>query len=361
MPQTDLGKTTISTSTIEDYEVAAMQTDAATGQKETEWQNTKWVNWLGYYKQIPELKKAIDAYATWAVGRGVTADARTTIILDHITGWGEDTFNSILWNMVVCKKIAGDAYCEIIRNEETGTLINLKPLAPDTLKHIVNPEGIIIRYEQTTKLGDKKTIRKFQPNQILHLCNDRVADEIHGTSVVEACQWVIDARNESMSDWKRISHRSTIRVLYIDMDDTTKLKVVRDQYAEAIKKGELMIIPAKRTEAEFGEINLPPVDAFLRWIEYLENFFYQAVGVPKIATSTAGLSEAGAKIGLVTFDPWYVREQTELKADIWNQLALRVEFEKQPSLMDQMSQTEAKNTGQTGFQPKETKATMERE
>ena len=70
----------------------------------------------------------MNALATWSLGRGFETDPDTQAILDGITGWGEDTFNSILWNMLVTKKVMGDAFAEIIRSDETGEIINIKPL-----------------------------------------------------------------------------------------------------------------------------------------------------------------------------------------------------------------------------------------
>lgn len=265
--QTD---TTSMDTRVTDYSVAAKQTDSVGEQDETTWQNAKWTQYFGYYKKIPELKKAIDALATWTLGKGYTSDDRTRIILENISGWGEDTFNSIVWNMLIIKKINGDAFAEIIRSKD-GTLINLKPLDPASIKIVCNRQGRIKRYEQTIKTGDKSTTRKIPVFDMLHLCNDRVADEIHGTSVIEACEEVILSRNEAMADWRRILHRSTIRIMEVDEDDKTKLTQLKRDYSDAIKDGELLIIP-KGTTAPPVDLT-PPNTAHLEQIRYLENFF----------------------------------------------------------------------------------------
>jgi hypothetical protein len=36
--------------------------------------------------------------AIWTVGKKIEADPETTVILDHISGWGKDTFRNILKN-----------------------------------------------------------------------------------------------------------------------------------------------------------------------------------------------------------------------------------------------------------------------
>src|SRR3990167_3472411 len=102
---------------------------------ETNRDNSNWSQYLGYYKTIPELRAAIDAKATWTVGKGFTADPETTLILDLIKGFGKDTFNTILENMIRTYLIGGDAFCEIIRDDEAN-LINLKPLDPGSIRII---------------------------------------------------------------------------------------------------------------------------------------------------------------------------------------------------------------------------------
>jgi len=196
------------------------------------------------------------------------------------------------------------------------------------------------------------------PNRMLHFSNDRVADNIHGDSVVKALKWLIDARQEAMEDWRRISHRSTIRVLVVDEDNPAKLTTLKTQYKDAIKKGELLILPGKPGEKVFQDLVLPPVEAFLAWIRYLENAFYKAVGVPKtIAGDAEGIPESGGKMAMLTHEPTYIREVTELEGDIWNQLAIKISFRRQPSLQDNVKTQEEKSTNQTqAAQPQDTKA-----
>jgi len=148
MAQTNIQNTTTSTmdTTVPDYSVTAKTIDEATSD-ESVYSNENFTKYLGYYKQIPELKKSVDALAMWTVGKGWTANNEVSTILENITGWGEDSIDSIFWNLIVTKKINGDAYAEIIRDEDTGILINLKPLNPAMVRTIVDKKGIIKRYE----------------------------------------------------------------------------------------------------------------------------------------------------------------------------------------------------------------------
>ena len=96
-------------------------------------------------------------------------------------------------------------------------------------------------------------------------------------------------------------------------------------------------------------------------IRYLENFFYQAVGIPKIILGGAQeYTEASSKVGYLTFEQVYMAEQRLLEQDLWAQLAIRLEFERPTSLKEEVVTSEAANTGQVGFQPNEVKPTIGR-
>lgn len=357
MTTTDMTQTTTTQldTGLDDYSVSAEHIDEAQT-KEWHWNNDKWHEYLGYYKKIPELRQAILSKAQWTVGKGYsTEDALTEVRLKRFNGWGEDSFHSIMENMIVTKYINGDAYAEIIKNK-SGIPINIKPLNPFRMRTVVNEKGMIIRYEEVDKLmsGEKRVIKKYKPAEILHLVNDRIANEIHGTSVIESVKWVIDAKNEAMSDWRRLSHRSSVRIMYVDEDDTSRLNTLRSEYKDAIKNGEVMILPAKKEEASFEDLPLPPINDFLAWIQYLDNTFYQNVGVPRVILGgSQEFTEAGGKMSFLSFELPIAREQKMLEADLWNQVAIKIKFNRPPSLQDNAQTAEEKNTAQTGIQGNE--------
>ena len=92
-------------------------------------------------------------------------------------------------------------------------------------------------------------------------------------------------------------------------------------------------------------------------IRYADNYFYEILGVPKIITGgTQDFTEASSKVGAFTFE---VPSQTEarlLEQDIWNQVAIRIKFDRPPSMMDNIQSDQSKNTGQMGFQPNDMQA-----
>lgn len=334
------------TAGVQTFSASSQVPDSAEEIKQTFYEYPNSSEFLGYYKQIPELKKAIDALATWTTGKGMIGG--TPLAVKDFIGFGKDSFQTILWNLQAMKKVLGDAFAQIVRNDK-GTIVNLKPLWTGSIRSVFNSEGILEKY--IYRVGNQE--KTFEPHELFHLVNDRVANEVHGVSVIEACKWVINARNEAMEDWRRISHRSTIRILYVDIEDTSKINTLRTQYKEGIDKGEVLILPIKKGDAEFEDLKLPPHDAFLSWIQYLENFFYQAVGVPRVIATSENYTEAASKVGYLTFEPIYTQEQTELEEALWNQCAIRIKFNKPPSLMDNQQQDQAKDSGQLGFSESE--------
>ena len=356
MSQLDIAKTTTTdlTGTVTDYSVTSQNLDSPGDmQTETWYDFPNSGEYLGYYKTIPELKKAIDALAIWTVGKGVQTDTQTKILLENLTGWGEDTFQSITENLIIQKKVFGDAFAEIIRGED-GIILNY----PGDMRVVVDNKGIIKRYEQRVGKGKgKPTV--FKPEEILHLSNDRIGNEIHGTSVIEVCKWIIDARNEAMTDYRKVLHRNVVpvRIIEIDTDNTAKRNALITEYQDAIKKGEVLVIPKGTVDIKDAPVSIQnPIE----WIRYLENFFYQAVGIPRVIASAEGFSEASSKVGYLTFEPVYTREQTLLEEDIWNQMAYRVKFNRPPSLHGLMEETEEKNVGQVGIEPSEVQVTAGR-
>jgi len=50
-------------------------------------------------------------------------------------------------------------------------------------------------------------------------------------------------------------------------------------------------------------------------------------------------------------------EQKLLEEDLWNQLGIKITFERPASMAPDMAMNEAKNTSQTSFQPKDAQVT----
>jgi hypothetical protein len=326
MPQTDIAAASASEvrNQVTDYAVYSDVTDAGDGTQEYKYQNANWSKFLGYYKSIPELKIAVDTKANWVLGNGYVADEHTSIVLDRIKGTGKDSFNSILENMERTCYIAEDAYAEIITDDD-GLLINLKPLDPSSIIVVHNNKGMVLRYEQLSK--NKNPNKKFKPEDIFVLSHNRVADEVHGSSVVEAVENIILMRNEAMSDWKRVLHRNIdpLWIFHLDTDDTAKISAFKAKMDAARGLGENMYIPKGAVVPELvataTQAGLNP----MTWITQLNDYFFQAVGIPQIIVGNAKeFTDASGKIVYLAFEQRIKGRQKYVEEQLANQLNIVV-------------------------------------
>lgn len=331
--------------TIQNFSVPSKITDAASGVHETEYLNPKAAQYLGYYKAIPELKIAIDTKATWTIGKGFQAEPLTMLALSSINGFGVDTFNGILKNMVRMYHIYGDAFAEIVRDED-GQLINLKPLDPSRIKIIADEKGLIKRYEQHVK---NKKINEFQPENIFHLAHNRIADEIHGTSIIESVEWIILARNEAMSDYRKLLHRNIypVRIWYLDTDNSSKISSYKARVAEAKYEGEDIFVPKGSVETELAAVPENSSINPLAWIDKLERLFFKEVGVPEIVIGgSQELTQTAAQIAYLAFEQVVEEEQLYIEEQVLLQLNLEINLEFPASLQNNLLSDDRKDGSQ---------------
>ena len=354
MAETKISSTTYGdlTNTQSDYSVDPVNTDGTTGSDETEWINEKWAEYLGYYKAIPELQTAIDAKATWTVGKGFQSNEITKLKLMTIKGFGKDTFNTLLENLIRTYHIGGDSFAEIIRDDK-GELINLKPLDPSKIKIIANKKGLIKRYEQI----DVGTKRKFKPEEILHFSRNRVADEIHGVSLIAAVEQIILMRNEAMSDWKTVMHRNVapVRIWHLDTDDTGEIATFKASVESGISNQENIYIPMGAVEVT--QANVAPNSSLnpLQWIDKLNQYFFQACGVPNIIVGgSSEFTEATAKIAYLAFEQTIEEEQLYIEEQILAQLNLEIELEFPASLENELLSDKSKSETMQASTPEDT-------
>ena len=308
MPETDIGSTDYGDfkNTITDYSVDSTSLDTSGDQDETTYQNSRWTQQLGYYKKIPEIKSAIDAIAKWTIGKGFESNEITELTLLTLKGWGKGTFNAILANQIKASKIGGDSFAEIIRDEE-DVLINLKPLNPETMIIVVDRKGLIKRYEQTDRIKGNET-KKFKVEDIFHLSNGRVGDEIHGISIIDAVENIILARNEAITDYKKLLHRAVypVKIVHLDTDKPGEISTFKAKFDKAHTQGENIYIPKGVVEVENSSIAPNSTLNPLPWINQLTQNFYQEVGVPQIIVGGAQeITEASAKIAYLAFESWH--------------------------------------------------------
>lgn len=348
--------TTNFTSNVTDFSVDSISLDASSPEDdEYYWYFNEATTNFGYYFSIPEIYSAANALATWAVGKGWTTDnSILKVELEHISGSGKDSFNKIMWNHEVVKLVVGDAFIHVKRKD--GKIINMIPISPERIRIVYGKNGLIKRYD-TWNNSEWKAIPK---EEMLHSSNKRIGDQVHGTSQIDATKWIIDARNEALADERTIKHRDkALGIVYYKTNSAGKISYANTMIEHAVNKGEMLGLP--EDTAEIKPYPSRSSEDRTAWISYLENFFYQCFGVPRTIATSDGTSEVGGKMGHVIFEPIYTKEQKDLEDDLWNQQAIKITFNRPPSLGGLVQENMAKNTGQLNIQPNDVTANMNRE
>jgi len=338
---------------VTDYSIDSKSLDSPSDQKETEYINSNFAKQYGYYSSIPDLKSAIIDKAIWLTGRGWTANIRDTIVLESLRGFGKDSFNDIIQNMLINMCIGGDAYAEIIRDPDTDELINLKPLNAGNMKIIVDDKGIIKRYEQINK---GKTI-KFKPEEIFHLCNNRIGDQIHGISDIDSIEQTLLAEGESFTDMKKIMHRQAKPLIMFKLgtDNATKIASFIAKMDKATAEGENIYIPDDADAVSYEVVQVTPSPLVLNWRDDIRKKFYRTIGLPELLPGGGGeATESGGKIGYLAYQQKVEYGQRYIEVQIKNQLGIEIDFLSPESISPNLKQDEQKDPG--AFLPSDTTA-----
>ena len=347
MAELDLSKSTTTEMGANDYIVDAKALDTENaGNGETYVYFEDAMELLGYYFNIPQIHSHLDILATYVAGKGYkTENPQDQIDLEHITGLGEDSFQSIMWNHQVVKKVVGDAFAQIIT--QSGVLINLIPISPERVKVVIKG-GRILRYE----IWDGSIWKILNPTEMLHSSNNRIGDQTHGTSQIEACKWLIDALEEAQITNRKIDRqRRALGIVEFATNDAGKISYANAAIKKAVDDGE-MLGYGKDTMKLLDFPNKGTGDG-MAWIQWLENKISQNLEVPKALTTTEGLTEAGGQVGFLTFEPIYTREQADLEADLYAKLGMKITFIRPPQLGGVVADNQDKNNA-GALQPTDT-------
>ena len=324
--------------TIKIQTTASEDVDRAGGNKETTWQSTNWTIYNGYYKKHLSVKSVINKLGMWTVGKGYKGNEE---ILGKIKGWGKDTFNKIIDNLIRIKHINGDSYAEIIR-DKSGKLINLKPLNPGEMIHVVNSQGMLKEYKQTLTDGTEKT---YELDKIFHMSLNRTADEIHGTSDIEALITFLDKIKQLDEDMSVMFHRFVVPLVIwkLNTDDTTAMSSFKANSKVARNGGDDMVIPETAVSwdlLEAGKNGIDPMNWRNKWTEEV----IKGGGVPALIMSIeAGTTEASAKMVYLAFQQVIEKEIRDTKDDIKLQLGLDVDFDFPARIEENLGEDEGKD------------------
>jgi len=345
-----LSNTTTSnlSTSVANLTVSPLATDGATGQKEYSWQNNNWNKYWGFFNDpdLGELKSAFVMKSIWNTGKGYTADPETTVILDHISGWGKDTFKDVLFNMDLISRLGGDSYAEIIRDKKTGLLLNLKILDPGSIKIVVDEKGILIRYEQVSKISGNPII--FQPDEIFHLSHNRLADQIHGISDIVALENTILSEKESFVDTRKIMHRQArpMIVFKLGTDDPTKISAFAAKMDQAVSKGENIYVPNDTNTFEYEVVKIDLNNMLMQWRDSIKQKFYTSLGLPASIFGGGAGTESQSKINYLAHEQVFSHDQKFLEEQIWNQLYLRIKLISPVTLLENLRTDESKDGNQ---------------
>lgn len=345
------------TDVIDDNTIPAMNTDATSGQKEYKWQNTRAAIQWGIFNSISQLKSALLMKSTWTVGKGYTTNSYTSVILDHITGHGKETFEDVLFNMEVIKRIYGDAFAEIIRGKPSnefpkGKLLNLKILDNASMVIVTDDKGIIIRYEQVNK--SKKDVIEYKPEEIFHLQHNKLVDQCHGLSDIDAMEKTILAEYNNFDDVNKVMRRQAKPMIMFKLktDDTSRISSFISKMDAATQKGENIYIPDDEDTVSYEVVQVNVSSMLLEWKNALSRDFYRAVGIPLVLFGSAGSTESGSKMEYTAHEQVFSKDQRFLEKQIWNQLYLKIKFNAPTSLMENLQTDESKDAQNAlTFQP----------
>jgi hypothetical protein len=340
-----------SSTLVTDYSVDSMNVDSATGEKEFRWQCSKASQYWGYVNRIPELFQALNMKAIWTVGKGYETDTRTQVILEHITGNGKDTFLDILFNMEFLKRLYGDAYAEIIRDSETGELLNLKVLDTGTIVIISDEKGIIKRYEQMTNTPGSKPIT-FKPEEILHFSNNRLSSQVHGISVIDALEDTILADAESFSDTKKLSHRQArpMIVFKLGTNNQSEITAFASKMDMALKTGDNLYIPFDDKEFSYEVVQTPLPSQIFDWRAEIRSRFYRALGLPLVIFGSAnGSTESGSKSEVFAHEMVWEKDQLQIEKQLLSQLNIDIDLLSPPTMLGNLTQDASKDGAMQGI------------
>ena len=327
------------------------EVDRAGTEEEAKEVNGNWTKYLGYYKSHLAVKAVINKLALWIMGEGIEADKETTKILDKIVGWGKEPANEVFDNQIRVEHINGDSYAEIITTDgeeiaENGSnLLNLKPLNPGSMKHIINPQGLITGYKQVNSDGSEIPYRL---NQIFHLSLNRTADEIHGTGDIESLTTFLDKIKQVDEDMAVMFHRFVVPLVIwkLNTDDPTAMATFKAQEKSAWNTGDNLIIPDTAVNFELLEAGkgvgkiINPMDWRNKWTEEV----IKGGGVPALIMAIeAGTTEASSKMVTLAWEKVVKKGQLDLEKQIKLQLGLKINLPQSITIEESLIEDKTKD------------------
>jgi hypothetical protein len=299
-----------------------------------------WTKWHGIYREVPEIQTTIDKVSFWSAGKGVIAkEPGKQKQLDKITGDGKDTIRDIVINLMRTARICGDSFASITWNTR-GELINLKVLSPGSIEIETDNRGIITKYRQISYKGtgterQKIILETWEPEEMFHLCWNRIADETHGISTIEKLEPIIKKRKRAQEIIDTMYERLIypIRIIEADTDDPIKLAELKEKYKEMIDKKEIMIVPKDSMKFDSSTVQILLAD-LLEWPNYLQKYFVMSEGVPEVILGSINSkdTEGASKILYLAYEQVIKNSQNYFEEQWKSQIGFEIDLPEPPSL-----------------------------
>lgn len=325
---------------LDGYVIPNKDTDASSYQAD-------WSKWHGLYRKIPELRSTIDTESRWIIGKKIKMDKRAKDLDKKL----RRPLRTILLNMKRTAKINGDSFAWIPR-DKAGRLLNIKILDPGSIEIQADKFGVIKKYVQMSEKGsdskidggENTVLEEWSPDEIFHVINDSIADEIHGIPEAEKLQDIIKMRHQSMSDNTVILHRYGKPTMFFEADTDTdaELDKVASTIDAAVKNFENVVVP-KGTLSKIDRVTTPQFGTLdpMPWLNFLRSYFTEASGVPDLVRGKSDeVSLAAGKLNVLTYKQRIIFQQLEYEEDIAKQLKIGVEFEEPVEIDIEISRTE---------------------
>lgn len=327
--------------------IDSMNVESVGEQDFTDSYNNRWAQDWAYFNKVAKLRSAIIMKAIWTVGKGYTASIETEIKLEHVIGNGKQTFDDILFTVIVNMLVGGDGFAEIIRDPDTDEIINLRILDPTNIVIRYKRNGMIKEYLQINKNSkDNKTQTiSWKPEEMFHLSINRFAGEMRGRGIPEMCEKIILADEENFNVMQKLTRFQAVPfiIFKVKSDNATTIARFKRNIKEAREKGEDLIIPDDENLLNWETVQVSPSAILMEWRNSINNQFYQAVGMPLILFGSAGTTESGGKIEYLGHETVFEFGQRYVEKQIDAQLGFKINLNSPTSLLETLQADEQKD------------------
>jgi len=231
------------------------------------------------------------------------------------------------------------------------------------MKHIVGKDGRIKRFEQiqefpkpNSKETDKRVI-KFDPEEILYLANNRIGDQIHGISDLEALRKVILADSQSFENMQKIiNFQAKPFILFkLKTDDSSIIEAVSAKIRRIREVGEDLFIPDDENILSYEVVQVSQSQILMQWRDDIRNEYYRCIGLPQIIPgASGGGTESESKVIYVAFEQIVMHDQLDTEQAWWTQLGLEINLVHPTLIEDLLAKDEAKDANNAfNIQPSE--------